>query len=199
MRWPRRTSRHYVRGQYDGYTAIDGVAADSPTETYAVLRLEIENWRWSGVPFFIRTGKRLPVTQTELRIVLKGPPRLGFGVREPHTEPDQLIIKLDPWTGVRQVINAQQADAQLPAPSSSTWSSQPKAERPRRPMRSSLLQPWRAGALGSSARRAWRRHGASCFGSSTSPGPSTPTDQAGGRDAANALTAGQGSWRGPWT
>ena len=51
---------------------------DSTTETYAALRLEIENWRWAGVPFFIRTGKRLPVTQTELRLVFKRPPRLGF-------------------------------------------------------------------------------------------------------------------------
>ena len=68
---------HYVRGQYDGYRSIDGVAPDSTTETYAALRLEIENWRWSGVPFFIRTGKRLPVTQTELRLVFKHPPRLG--------------------------------------------------------------------------------------------------------------------------
>ncbi len=66
---------HYVRGQYDGYRSIDGVAPDSTTETYAALRLEIENWRWSGVPFFIRTGKRLPVTQTELRLVFKRPPR----------------------------------------------------------------------------------------------------------------------------
>src|SRR6266849_1308271 len=69
---------HYVRGQYDGYPGIDGVAPDSTTETYAALRLEIENWRWSGVPFFIRTGKRLPVTQTELRLVFRHPPKLGF-------------------------------------------------------------------------------------------------------------------------
>ena len=84
---------HYVRGQYDGYRAIDGVAADSTTETYAALRLEIENWRWSGVPFFIRTGKRLPATQTELRLVFKTPPRLGLrrcAARRP--EPDQLVI-----------------------------------------------------------------------------------------------------------
>ena len=53
---------HYVRGQYDGYLDIDGVAPDSTTETYAALRLEIENWRWAGVPFFIRTGKRLAAT-----------------------------------------------------------------------------------------------------------------------------------------
>ena len=71
---------HYVRGQYDGYLSIDGVAAGSTTETYAALRLEIENWRWSGVPFFIRTGKRLPMTQTEVRVVFKHPPQLGFGV-----------------------------------------------------------------------------------------------------------------------
>ena len=45
---------HYVRGQYDGYLDIDGVAPDSTTETYAALRLDIDNWRWSGVPFFIR-------------------------------------------------------------------------------------------------------------------------------------------------
>ena len=62
---------HYVRGQYDGYLDIDGVAPDSTTETYAALRLDIDNWRWSGVPFFIRTGKRSPVTQTEVRLVFK--------------------------------------------------------------------------------------------------------------------------------
>src|SRR4029078_5407506 len=62
---------NYVRGQYDGYQDIKGVAEGSTTETYAALRLDIENWRWAGVPFFIRTGKRLPVTQTELRLVFK--------------------------------------------------------------------------------------------------------------------------------
>ena len=108
--------RHYVRGQYDGYRSIDGVAADSTTETYAALRLEIENWRWSGVPFFIRTGKRLPVTQTELRLVFKFSPRLGFGLRDAQSEPDQFVIKLDPSTGVRLVLSAHRADAPKPAP-----------------------------------------------------------------------------------
>ena len=54
------------------------MANDSTTETYAAMRLEIDNWRWSGVPFFIRTGKHLPITQTELRLVFERPPRLGF-------------------------------------------------------------------------------------------------------------------------
>ena len=101
---------HYVRGQYDGYRSIDGVAPDSTTETYAALRLEIENWRWEGVPFFIRTGKRLPVTQTELRLVFKHPPRLGFGMFKEGIEPNQLVVKLDPSTGVRIVCQAHRAD-----------------------------------------------------------------------------------------
>jgi len=100
---------HYVRGQYDGYQDIKGVADGSTTETYAALRLDIENWRWSGVPFFIRTGKRLPVTQTELRLVFKHAPRLGFW--EGHLpEQNQIIVKLDPSTGVRLQVDARRAD-----------------------------------------------------------------------------------------
>jgi glucose-6-phosphate 1-dehydrogenase len=105
---------HYVRGQYDGYLAIDGVADDSTTETYAALRLEIDNWRWSGVPFFIRTGKRLPITQTELRLVFEHPPRLGFADWERRPESDQLVIKLDPSTGVRLLLDAQCGDSRRP-------------------------------------------------------------------------------------
>jgi glucose-6-phosphate 1-dehydrogenase len=104
---------NYVRGQYDGYLSIDGVEADSTTETYAALRLEIENWRWSGVPFFIRTGKRLPVMQTELRIVFKHPPKLGFGL-DRALEPNQLVFKLDPTTGIRLVAVAHRADGPGP-------------------------------------------------------------------------------------
>ncbi|MGE0027443.1 MAG: glucose-6-phosphate dehydrogenase [Thermoleophilia bacterium] len=100
---------NYVRGQYDGYRAIDGVAPDSTTETYAALRLDIENWRWSGVPFFIRTGKRLPVTQTELRLVFKHPPRLGFPQFD-KVEPNQLVVRLDPSTGIRLEVEAHRAD-----------------------------------------------------------------------------------------
>jgi glucose-6-phosphate 1-dehydrogenase len=101
---------HYVRGQYDGYLGISGVAPSSTTETYAALRLEVENWRWSGVPFFIRTGKRLPVTQTELRLVFKRPPKLGWGFVKQVREPNQLIVKLDPSTGIRLVVAARRAD-----------------------------------------------------------------------------------------
>ncbi len=106
---------HYVRGQYDGYRDIDGVAGDSGTETYAALRLEIDNWRWSGVPFYLRTGKRLPVTQTEFRLVFKRPPRLGLALPGKRTpDANQLVVKLDPSTGIRLELDAHRADAQGP-------------------------------------------------------------------------------------
>jgi glucose-6-phosphate 1-dehydrogenase len=108
---PDADPAHYVRGQHDGYREIDGVAPDSTTQTYAALRLELENWRWAGVPIFIRTGKCLPATQTELRLVFQRPPRLGFQIATRSPEPDQLVVKLDPSTGVRLLVEAQRSDA----------------------------------------------------------------------------------------
>jgi glucose-6-phosphate 1-dehydrogenase len=107
---------HYVRGQYEGYREIDGVASDSTTETFAALRLDIESWRWAGVPFFIRTGKRLPKTVTELRLVFRHPPKLHFvahGRRRP--EPSQIVVRIDPHTGIRIVLDAHRADRSGPA------------------------------------------------------------------------------------
>ncbi len=67
-----------VRGQYHGYRAVRGVAPDSTTETYVALRLDVQTWRWGGVPFSVRTGKCLPVTATELLVELKRPPQDVF-------------------------------------------------------------------------------------------------------------------------
>ena len=110
-------SSHYVRGQYEGYRQINGVAPDSTTETFAALRVDIENWRWADVPFFIRTGKRLPVTQTELRLIFKHPPRVHFIAARGHRrpEPSQIVFKIDPSTGIRVVLDAHRAD--MPGPS----------------------------------------------------------------------------------
>lgn len=102
---------HCVRGQYDGYRDIDGVRANSASETYAALKLHIDNWRWSGVPWFIRTGKRLPVTQTELRLIFRRPPKLPFidtGRRTP--EPSQIVFRIDPHSGIRISLDALRAD-----------------------------------------------------------------------------------------
>ena len=95
---------HYVRGQYDGYQDINGVAAGSTTETYAALRLEIDNWRWEGVPFYIRTGKRLPVTQTEAARRLP-----GAAARAPRAR-----RRRGPAAGARRVRD--QARSRRPAP-----------------------------------------------------------------------------------
>ncbi len=112
---PAADPKHYVRGQHEGYRKVKGVAKDSTTETYAAMRLEIENPRWSGVPFFIRTGKLLPVTQTEVRLIFEEPPRLGFSARKSRRpEPDQLVVKLDPSTGIRLQLDAQRAGGTEP-------------------------------------------------------------------------------------
>jgi glucose-6-phosphate 1-dehydrogenase len=108
---PEADPGQYVRGQYDGYLEIPGVAEHSSTETYAAMRLEIDNWRWSGVPFYLRTGKCLPVTQTELRIVFRRPPWLGFHPKDARDpEPNQLVVRLDPSTGVKLIVEAHRAD-----------------------------------------------------------------------------------------
>jgi glucose-6-phosphate 1-dehydrogenase len=65
-----------VRGQFRGYRDERGVAADSQVETYAAIKLRIESWRWQGVPFYIRTGKCLPVTSTEVVVRLRQPPKV---------------------------------------------------------------------------------------------------------------------------
>jgi glucose-6-phosphate 1-dehydrogenase len=89
-----------VRGQYEGYRQIDGVAPGSDTETYAALELDIDNWRWAGVPFFLRAGKRMPVTATEVNVVFHRPPRLGVG-SGPIPEPNQMNIRITPKAGAR--------------------------------------------------------------------------------------------------
>jgi len=84
-----------VRGQYDGYRGEAGVRPDSDVETYVALRLEIESWRWSGVPFFLRAGKRLGATALEAVVEFKEPPRLLFaeaGTPMPH--PNHLRLRL---------------------------------------------------------------------------------------------------------
>ncbi len=105
-----------VRGQYRGYRSTEGVKAGSTTETYIALRLEVNSWRWGGVPFFLRTGKHLPVTQTEVRLIFKQPPRLQFiSGRHRAPAPNQIVVRIDPHTGVEIVLDAHRADR--PAPS----------------------------------------------------------------------------------
>lgn len=100
----------YVRGQYDGYLDVDGVSDGSTTETFAALRLTVENWRWSGVPFFIRAGKKLATTETEVRLVFRRSPQLGFFPGDHQPAPNEIVIRLDPSTGVKIILNARRED-----------------------------------------------------------------------------------------
>jgi glucose-6-phosphate 1-dehydrogenase len=68
-----------VRGQFNGYLSVAGVSASSTVETFVAVRLAIDNWRWAGVPIFIRTGKKMAVTSTEVVVEFKRPPRETFG------------------------------------------------------------------------------------------------------------------------
>ena len=102
---------HFVRGQYRGYLDVDGVAPSSPTETFCAMRLEIDNWRWSGVPFFIRAGKALPVTVTEVRVVFNTTPWLGFVPKDaPRPEANQLVLRIGPKPGARLRMQAKDAE-----------------------------------------------------------------------------------------
>jgi glucose-6-phosphate 1-dehydrogenase len=81
---PAIDEKNLVRGQFHGYRAENGVAKDSQTETFAALRLEINSWRWKGVPFYIRAGKCLPTTTTEIVAKFHKPPTLI---------PDSLLVE----------------------------------------------------------------------------------------------------------
>jgi glucose-6-phosphate 1-dehydrogenase len=97
----------YVRGQYEGYREIDGVDPNSDTETFIALRLTVENWRWSDVPFFFRAGKELAEKVTEVRVIFQSPPRVGVGKGPmPHT--DEIVIRIDPDSGFSVLLEAKQ-------------------------------------------------------------------------------------------
>ncbi len=101
-------SERYVRGQYEGFHDVREVAPDSTTETFAAVELAIDNWRWSGVPFFIRAGKCLPHKASEVNVVFDRPPRLGVGGgRLP--DPNQLTVRIEPEPGSRIRLYAKQA------------------------------------------------------------------------------------------
>ncbi|MGH2974015.1 MAG: glucose-6-phosphate dehydrogenase, partial [Solirubrobacterales bacterium] len=100
--------KRYVRGQYEGFLDVKDVAVDSTTETFAAVELEIDNWRWSGVPFFIRAGKCLPVKASEVNVVFKRPPKLGIGPGK-LPEPNQLTVRIEPRPGSRIRLFAKRA------------------------------------------------------------------------------------------
>jgi glucose-6-phosphate 1-dehydrogenase len=108
---PERVKNDCVRGQYGpgsiagkpvpGYRQEEGVAPDSSTETYAMLTMYFDNWRWAGVPFYIRSGKRLPKRVTEIAIQFQAAPHQLFGAEVmDQVTPNQLIIRIQPDEGI---------------------------------------------------------------------------------------------------
>ncbi|MGK2939467.1 MAG: glucose-6-phosphate dehydrogenase [Solirubrobacteraceae bacterium] len=121
---PDDVSSMAVRAQYSagdvdgepapGYLEEQGVRHLSTTETYAALRLEVDNWRWAGVPIYLRTGKRLARKVTEIAVVLKPVPHLGFGESTATgVKPNQIILTLQPNEGVSITLGAKIPGTQM--------------------------------------------------------------------------------------
>ena len=106
-----------VRGQYEGYLDVDGVRAGSDTETFVALRLEIENWRWAGVPILIRAGKALPVTATEVVVRLQRVPQLRWGSYRLDTPGnDDIVLRVGRNAGVTIGIRAKTPGREVSQP-----------------------------------------------------------------------------------
>jgi glucose-6-phosphate 1-dehydrogenase len=101
-----------VRGQFRGYRQEPGVAPDSQVETFAAVRLEIDSWRWAGVPFIIRAGKCLPVSASEVRVELKRPPQNVFCEADPG-EPNYYRFRLSPEVVIALGARAKKAGEEM--------------------------------------------------------------------------------------
>ncbi len=114
---PEHVPEIVVRGQYEdgivggeevpGYLEEDGVPDDSRTETFASLKLKVDNWRWAGVPIYLRTGKRLSRKVTEIAVILKPVPHLAFEAEgSVGVQPNQLVLTMQPNEGVSLSLGA---------------------------------------------------------------------------------------------
>src|SRR3954452_4359114 len=90
------TARAAVLGQYEGYRDEEGVAAASLTDTFAAMRVEIDSWRWAGVPFYLRTGKKLAAKAAEVVVVFRPAPHSPFGAAAARPSPTRLVIRIQP-------------------------------------------------------------------------------------------------------
>jgi glucose-6-phosphate 1-dehydrogenase len=105
-----------VRGQYEGYRDEPGVAKDSTVETFVACRLEIDSWRWSGVPFFVRAGKRLAGAAVDALVELREPPRMLFAEPDlPSPHANMIRFRLGPPEGVSMTVQAKQPGPELVA------------------------------------------------------------------------------------
>lgn len=119
-----------VRGQYRGYRDVDGVAANSTTETFVAVKLFVESWRWAGVPIYIRAGKELPVTAAEIRVAFRAPPRDTFAEGQ-LTSHGHLRVRLSPDVGISLGLRVKQpGEGMVGKDVEMTLSQQPGSQMP---------------------------------------------------------------------
>lgn len=98
--------KNVVRGQVEGYRTMNGVAPDSDTETFVAMKMEVDSWRWSGVPFYIRAGKFMEATVTEAVVQFKQPPRMLFSEATQAPEPCRLRFRMKPDDNITMTMQA---------------------------------------------------------------------------------------------
>ncbi|XZE45718.1 glucose-6-phosphate dehydrogenase [Pirellulaceae bacterium SH467] len=103
-----------VRGQYLGYCDEEGIPDDSQTETFAVLKLYVDNWRWRGVPFYLRSGKAMSCRTTQIVIQFREPPHMLFGESKScRPEADRLVIQIQPAEGMQLHFQSKVPDSDM--------------------------------------------------------------------------------------
>lgn len=190
-----------VRGQYVGYRDEDGVDPDSDVETYVALRAEIDSWRWAGVPFYIRAGKRLATTATEVLVEFKRPPQLFFARSDtdlPH--PNHLLFRLKPGERISMSVQIKHPGEELHSrPVDLTYEYDESRDGPRgeayaRLLDSALDGDQRLFARADGVEEAWRIVAPAL--EAQSPAVSYPPGSW-GPEAADALIAADGGWHCP--
>jgi glucose-6-phosphate 1-dehydrogenase len=195
---PAADPSRYVRGQYAGYLDVDGVAPDSQMETFAALRLSIDNWRWADVPVYIRAGKALKVEATEVRVVFQSPPRLGIGGRM-VAPPNELVVRIKPEPGAQVIMMSKKAGADelhrvhLDMEFESQVGDQPEPYE--RLLRDALLGNLDLFPTQTSIEQTWR-----IVQPLLDDPPPVDVYEPGtwGPEAASQLLTGRGGWRKPW-
>lgn len=107
---PEAVARNTVRAQYRGYQAEEGVNPETTTPTYAAVKLQVDNWRWQGVPFYLRSGKSLKEKLSQITIEFKKPPLLLFNLASGDPTPNMLVLYLQPDEGVHWRFEAKVPD-----------------------------------------------------------------------------------------
>jgi glucose-6-phosphate 1-dehydrogenase len=104
-------AQNTLRAQYEGYLSEEGVPAQSATATFAALKLYVDNWRWQGVPFYLRSGKAMSCRTTQIVIQFREPPHMMFGNHRGRLDANQLVIQVQPAEGIQLNFQTKVPDA----------------------------------------------------------------------------------------